>query len=139
MHFGLGLDWRPGGTDSEFKISTRKKEEKEYIQRESDNLLYDEEDVFYQLQEGVHFRHPCIKVDDIKVYDSKNVKYSKLVDYVYTRNGGQSRRWPRAQIKPRDRFFVDNYIGAKARLRSSKSRPIGDNRLLLVKKKAPTH
>ena len=44
MHFGLGLDWRPSGIDSEFKISTRKKEEKEYLQKESDNLLYDEED-----------------------------------------------------------------------------------------------
>ena len=44
MHFGLGLDWRPSGTDSEFKISTRKKEEKEKLQKESDNLLYDEED-----------------------------------------------------------------------------------------------
>ena len=57
MHFGLGLDWRPDGTDSEFKISTRKKEEKEYLQKESDNLLYDEEDFFcqlLQLQEGVH-------------------------------------------------------------------------------------
>ena len=50
--------------------------------------------------------------------------------------GGWSRRWPRDQITPRHGSFVDNYIGAKARLRSSESRPIGDNRLLLVKKRS---
>ena len=59
MHFGLGLDWRPGGTDSEFKISTRKKEEKEYLQKESDNLLYDEEDFSVDC---FNLRHPGIEV-----------------------------------------------------------------------------
>ena len=94
MHFGLGLDWRPSGTDSEFKISTRKKEEKEYLQKESDNLTKRIFSANCFSFKKVYLRPPCIKVDDIKVYDSKNVKYSKLVDldYVYTRNGGQSRR-----------------------------------------------
>ena len=41
----------------------------------------------------------------------------------------------RDQITPGHGSFVDNYIGAKARLGSFESRPIGDKRLLLVKKK----
>ena len=73
---------------------------------------------------------------DIKVYESENVKYIKLVDYVYTRNGGTKQKVTKGSNQTQGGVFC---IGAMARLGSSESRPTGDNRLLLIKKKVATH
>ena len=62
--------------------SASKKEEKEYLQKESDNLLFDVGD----------FSSNCFNFKNVYTYGifalnwiiSKNVQYNKLEDYVYT-------------------------------------------------------